>query len=183
MEVIGKINKYFSETELKYLEKLPDNYVKALEIIHRVYKDKKDMSGNPEVGHFIRVSEMLETEDEEITGLLHDIVEDGYISLFDLLKIGFPEYIVDAVAIVSRNKLKYKNYVDYITSILESNNKLAIRVKYADMLDNSSCNRLDLLEESTRIRLKTKYEKQLPRIEEKLGELNLTKQIRERKII
>jgi pyrimidine operon attenuation protein/uracil phosphoribosyltransferase len=178
----GSINKYFSKTELKYLRNMSDNYVKALEIINRIYKDDLDMSGNTEVGHFIRVSEMLFTEDEKITGLLHDIVEDGFLTFNDLINLGFPKNIINAVTYLTRNRKKHPIYSDYISYIINSNNKLAIRVKYADMLDNSSPRRLNLLNADVKNRLINKYKNELPRLEEKLKDID-DDYIYERKLV
>ena len=166
-----KINCYFNEKELQFLTEVPYLFVKAIAVIGRVYAEQKDKSGAKMVGHFIRVSENFEAEDLQVVSLLHDIVEDGYITFNDLLLLNFPTYIVETVIILTRYKSVYPDYDDYITSIIESNNEMAIQVKYADMLDNSSNRRIDLLDENTKLRLINKYKTQLPRLEEKFREM------------
>ena len=177
-----KIQLYFTFSEIYWLANMKDNYMKALTIIGRVYAERLDKSGNAELGHFIRVSENLDTSDEKITGLLHDIVEDGYLTFGDLIKVGFPPHIIKALRVLARDKSVYPNYEDYVTSVLESNDELAIRVKYVDMQDNSSDKRLVLLEESIRKKMISKYHSQLPRLKAKIEELN-GKQKLERKYV
>lgn len=168
----NKISSYFNESELEILNGMSDKYAMAIAIIGRVYAEKEDKSKNSMAGHFVRVSEMLETEDEKICGLLHDIVEDEMVTYKDLFYLGIAPHIIDALKLLNHDKNVYPNYEDYITSILESSNELAIRVKYADMLDNTSEKRLNMLEESTKLKLKNKYRFQLPRLKEKVEELN-----------
>lgn len=167
-----KIRTYFSETDLNKLVVIEDDWVRALALICRIYCDKLDISGNPEAGHFVRTSERLETEEEKVTGLLHDIVEDGYVTFEDLLLLGFSTTIVETIKLLTRDKVKYPVYDDYITSILESDNELAIRVKYADMSDNASPIRISLLKEPRKSKAINKYSKQLPRLEAKLMEFD-----------
>ncbi len=170
-----KINSFFTEKELNFLTGVPYMFVKALAIIGRVYAECKDKSGYTSAGHFVRVSDNFLEEDLKVVGLLHDIVEDGYITFNDLRRIGFPDYIIEALVILARDKKVYPNYEDYVTSVIDSNNILAIRVKYADMLDNSSVKRLELLEDNIKIRLANKYRKQLPRLEAKLARMKENK--------
>ncbi len=166
-----KINFYFNNHEIIKIKKLPD-YYRALALVGRIYKNKIDLSGNPMVGHFIRISDFFKDEDCKVIGLLHDIVEDGFLTFDDLLFLEFTEEIVDAVIILTRDKKVFSEYEDYISNIIESENIKAIKVKYADMFDNSSPQRINSLEPSLRNRLAKKYETQLPRLEEKLKELN-----------
>ena len=177
-----KVDFFFTENELERLKGISDLFLKALAIIGRVYAERLDKSGNAELGHFIRVSDQFESLDEKVTGLLHDIVEDKMITFEDLIRVGIPMHIIEALKILTRDKSVFPNYADYITSILDSNNELAIQIKYADMLDNSSEQRLNLLDESVKIRLAAKYKNQLPRLEMKINEMN-NNLVRERKCV
>lgn len=168
----SKLSLFFSEREI-YLLKTMDEYHRALTIIGRVYAEKLDKSGNAEVGHFIRVSESLDTDSEKTVGLLHDIVEDGHITLEDLKYLGFNSEIIQSISLLSRDKEQYPNYHNYILSILDSQDIIALKVKYYDMLDNTSPLRLDLLPEEKKIKALNKYATELPIIEEMLKNLNL----------
>ena len=176
---------YFSRNELNYIKALSDDYVKALTLISRVYRDKqdefsykKDIGGNPEIGHFTRVAdsfrnppqEALICHDEaliesgEIVGLLHDVVEDGLLTFNDLKIMGFSEKIINALKLLDYDKTKFNSYNEYITNILDSGNLIAIWVKYYDMFDNSSETRIKLLNEKLQSKLTKKYGKEMPRI-------------------
>lgn len=184
-----KILNYFSKGEIKFLKNISDDYMKAFVVITRTYRDKQnsyyyklDKAGNPEIGHFIRLSDSflkppfgaLVCHDEDIilkgmiVGLLHDVVEDGLLTLEDLRFLEFEEDIINTVKIISRDKTKFASYDDYITSILESGNLVAIWVKYYDIFDNNSKQRICLLSKPWQEKLTKKYSKQLPRIIEKL---------------
>ena len=147
-----------------------DLYTGVLSIIGRVYRERYDKSGNPESWHLIYTSEYLQTEAEKITALLHDIVEDDYLTF-------------DALILLRHDKSVFPEYEDYITNILESNNLLAIRVKYADMRNNLSQERVGKLEEQIRVRLKQKWCPQIIRIENKLNELENNDLQRKRRYI
>ena len=69
----------------------------------------------------------------QIVAILHDVVEDTWITLEMLVRMGFPETIVDAVdAITKREGEDYFTYVERC-----SRNHIAALVKLADLEDNS----------------------------------------------
>ncbi len=176
--VCYKILNYFSKNEIKYIRGLENNYIMALIIISRIYRDKKDIGDNPEVSHFIRVSDSfrnppknaLTVHDEaiilkgEIVGLLHDVVEDACLTFADLKFLGFPDDVIESVKVLCFDKTIYSSYDEYITNILDSSDDTAKWTKYYDMFDNSSKNRIDLLKEEQKEKLTKKYNAQLPRI-------------------
>ena len=179
-----KINFYFNYAELKQLQEIDDKFLVAWIIIERVYAEKLDKSKNAMVGHFFRVSDRLEVEDDKICGLLHDIVEDNLLTFNDLLYLGIPSHIIEALKLLAHDKVVCPNYIDYITNILESDNEMAIRVKYADMLDNTCEIRLSKLDSQIRKNLENKYRSQLPRLIDKIEELDRNNNIKlERKLV
>ena len=171
----GKILNYFTLEELNYLKSLPE-YIKAESIISRIYVEKLDenreiikpakldLSGNPEVLHFLYVSNHATTEEGRIVGLLHDVVEDGHIDFGDLLLRGFSSYIVSTLQILCRDKSKYPKYEDYITSIIESGNRVALETKFYDIRHNLSPIRILSLPEERQEKACKKYCEALPRI-------------------
>ncbi len=182
----GFMNNFFTEREIAKLKEYCQisPYTCALIIISRVYKNKQDRAGNPEYWHFIRVSSQFTDETEQTTALLHDIVEDGYITFDDLYNIGISEEIIDALILLNHDKSVFEKYEDYISNILDSNNYLAIKVKYADMLDNMNRSREihENLDFHIKQKLHRKYEQEFPRILNKLEEsgIDLNK---ERKLV
>ncbi len=140
----GRITKYFTLQELNRMASWDKemDVNKALAIVGRVYAEKLDKSGNVELCHFINVSNSGISEEAKIVGLLHDVVEDGYIDLRDLLFLGFANDVIEAVRIVSRDKNRYPTYEEYIYSVIDSNNVLAIETKLNDIKDNISPRRI-----------------------------------------
>lgn len=162
-ESFGKIYRYFTGEELQKLQKIADLEIRALAIVGRVYAEKLDKSGQAETGHFVRIAKRMKTPEGKTVALLHDIVEDDYLLFWDLLPL-FPENIIKSLQILCRDKAKYPNYDDYITSIIRSNDILAIEVKLCDISDNLSPKRVLELSKDKQVKAYNKYTKALPRI-------------------
>ena len=89
-----------------------------------------------------------------IVSLLYDVVEDTDYSLKDLENMGFPEPVIQALALLIHEK--GVPYMDYVARIKE--NPLARAVKLADLKHNSDLSRLDFVDEKAVQRVQ-KYEK------------------------
>ena len=108
-----------------------EKYQKALKFIAKHHSGQKRKNGNPYIIHPIRVSQEVHSEEEKVTALLHDVVEDSAVSLLDIEYL-FGKDVREAVdAITSREG---ENYFDYIIRV--KNNKIATVVKIADISDN-----------------------------------------------
>jgi (p)ppGpp synthase/HD superfamily hydrolase len=69
-----------------------------------------------------------------IAALLHDTVEDTDLTLVGLQNLGYSAQILDAVNLVTKDKSL--SYEGNITRIIQSGNKLAMMVKFADNFMN-----------------------------------------------
>lgn len=76
-----------------------------------------------------------------IVGLLHDILEDTNITEQELL-CRFPMKIDEIEALELLTRKDEMSYDDYITSIIESGNEIAMLVKLDDLLHNANLNRM-----------------------------------------
>lgn len=76
-----------------------------------------------------------------IVGLLHDVLEDTDITEQELLR-RFPMKIDEREALELLTRKDGVSYDDYITSIIESDNKIAIYVKIYDLIHNKQLSRL-----------------------------------------
>lgn len=85
--------------------------------------------------HSHRVALRTTDPKEATIAFLHDVVEDSEMTLEDL-RLFFDEDIVQAVDLLT--KRSDQTYSDYILNIRISENKIAMRVKLADLDDNSS---------------------------------------------
>ena len=153
----------------EHLNKIVDDYKRAHELVKILFKDKKDKEGNPYIGHLERVSNKLTNKNTKIAGLLHDIVEDTSCTLDDLRKLNFNNEIIELVKLVT-NSEENITYHDKISSIIDSNNVEAIKLKYSDMLDNSDPERLKKLDSETKDYFVKKYTNELKRLENELKE-------------
>lgn len=128
--------------------------IRAMNLIDVYFKDKKDKGGNPYTEHLIYIMQRVETAEEKVVALLHDIIEDTDITEKDLLKYGFPQDLIDIVKIMT--KRTDESYDDYINRIIESKNQIAINVKIIDLEHNMNLNRLKVVTSEDILR-KNKY--------------------------
>lgn len=88
----------------------------------------------PYIKHPLSVASRAKSEEEIMVALLHDIIEDTYITYDDLKEKGFSEEVINAVESITH--LEEESYLRYIAKVCE--NPLARRVKILDILDNIS---------------------------------------------
>ena len=133
-----------------------NKYELALKIATEAHKGQVDKAGIPYINHPLTVASLVDTEEEKIVALLHDTIEDTNITEQDLLNYGFSNKIVEAVKLLTHNK--NVPYMDYIAKIKD--NKLARKVKIADLTHNSDLSRLKEITEKDKKRYE-KYQKAL----------------------
>ena len=112
---------------------------KAMRIAFAAHKEQVDKTGMPYIYHPIHLAEQMETEDEVCVALLHDVVEDTDMTLGDLRSHGFPENVLDALALLTHDD--GVEYMDYIRRV--KTNSLASKVKLADLRHNRNLARFD----------------------------------------
>ena len=134
---------------------------KAILFATKAHKGQKDKGGNCYILHPIRVMFYCEKEQEQITAVLHDVLEDTNKTQEDLKKAGFSDEIIEAV--VCLTKQKKEDYFDYIKRVKK--NKIARVVKLADLKDNMNLKRLSNITEKDRLRVE-KYKKAKELLEE-----------------
>ena len=124
-------------------------FEKALEIAAKAHKGQTDKSGEPYIGHLLRVMQMGKTSDEKICGLLHDLAEDTDWKFEDLKNEGFSDTIINALKCLTKTgNESYDQFIDRVLS-----NTLAMRVKLNDLTDNMDVKRLESLKEEDSKRL------------------------------
>ncbi|MFI5145127.1 MAG: GTP pyrophosphokinase [Ignavibacteria bacterium] len=123
---------------------------KAIDLAFRVHKNQKDRYGKPYIFHPLRVMNKMNDEKEKIVAVLHDVIEDSELTYKDLCDAGFSEEIIDAIASIS--KQDDEEYYDYIKRVMQ--NKLACKVKLADLEDNMDIRRIETITEKDAERLK-----------------------------
>ena len=107
---------------------------KAIILSAKIHSGKKGRNNEPAVLHPIRVMNQMKSNKGKIVGVLHDVVETEKISIDDLAAQGFGKSVCKTVDALSRRK--WEKYDDYINRLKK--NKLAIKVKLEDLIDNYS---------------------------------------------
>ena len=138
---------------------------KAMILAAKGHMGQLDKGGHPYILHPVRVMLQCKTIEEKTVAMLHDLLEDTAYTADDLRKEGFSEEVIAAV--VCLTKTEGEEYTAYIERICQ--NKLAARVKLADLTDNMDLNRLPRLTPKDFQRLE-KYLRAKIRVEQALEE-------------
>ncbi|MDO4962879.1 MAG: GTP pyrophosphokinase [bacterium] len=162
------LRNYFDEEKYEKI-KLSDNLIyKALEISSELFKVDIDKGGFPYIQHLIYVYRHVDTIEEKVVALIHDVIEDKKVTKEDLLEVGFPIKIVDDV--VSLTRVKPITYDDYINNLINNGSVEALKVKLADLRNNMDMSRIKnpTIKDYERVekRYAPNYEKILNRLEE-----------------
>jgi len=137
------------------------NLAKAIEIAASAHSTQKDKGGSPYILHPIRVMMSLNTEEEKIVGVLHDVVEDSEDWDFDRLREqGFAEDIISALMSVTKQS-DAENYEAFIERA--GRNQIGRNVKIADIKDNLDVTRIGPLKEKDLLRI-NKYKNALSKL-------------------
>ncbi|MFN9112829.1 MAG: GTP pyrophosphokinase [Bacteroidota bacterium] len=131
----------------------------AIYIALQAHKGKADKGGSSYILHPLRVMLAMETTEEKIVAVLHDVVEDSRFTIQQLKQEGFSKKILDAVSLLT--KTENQNYENYISAIRK--NPLATKVKLADLKDNMDKSRLKKITEGDLTRIK-KYKAALKQL-------------------
>ena len=112
---------------------------KAMKYCFEAHEGQLDKSGIPYVNHPLHVAEQMETEDETVVALLHDVMEDCGKTSDDLRALGVSETAIEALELLTHRE--GVPYLDYVRALAGSS--LARTVKLADLAHNSDLTRLD----------------------------------------
>ena len=122
----------------------------ALRIAVEAHKGQVDKAGRPYILHPLAVAELLDTLDLKTIAVLHDTIEDTYVTADYLLEKGIPKEIVEVVQLLTKPKdEEYESYLKRVKA-----NPLAKQVKLADLQNNTDPKRASGLNEAR----KKKYE-------------------------
>lgn len=133
---------------------------KAMKLCFEAHKEQVDKSGIPYVFHPFHLAEQMEDELSTVAALLHDVVEDTEYGLDDLREMGYPEQVLEALALLTHDDSV--PYMEYVAKAKE--NPIAKAVKLADLRHNSDLTRLDHVDERALARVK-KYSRAIELLE------------------
>ena len=125
----------------------------AIKLALCAHRGQVDKAGQPYMLHPLRVMLSLETEEERMVGVLHDVVEDtrgkpcpeDRITVERLSELGYPDGVVQAVECVTKRpeEAGEEGYRRFIARIRREGSPLAVKVKLADLADNLDVSRLE----------------------------------------
>ena len=115
------------------------NLEKAIQIAVEAHAGTKDKGGKAYILHPISVMMRVETEEEKIVAILHDVVEDTDWTFDALRKEGFSETIIEALETVTKHS-EDEDYDKFIQRSLK--NEIGRKVKIADLRENLDVTRI-----------------------------------------
>ena len=132
----------------------------AIQLAVEAHEGDTDTAGATYIRHPLRLMEQMDTEQERIVAVLHDVVEDSEKDLKEIEK-RFGGDVRDAVDALTKDQ--DDDYLDeYIPNI--ASNPLARKVKRADLRDNLDVTRLTEIDEDMLDNVQ-KYHKSLQYLE------------------
>ena len=110
----------------------------AIAIAAAAHEGQVDKGGAPYILHPLKVMLRVNTLEERIVAVLHDVVEDCGISFDDLRNEGFSETVLMAIASVT--KVPDESYEEFVERVAQ--NPIGRVVKLADLEENSDLSRI-----------------------------------------
>lgn len=123
-------------------------YLLASKIAFTAHEGQTDRAGKPYIEHPVRVAQATETADEFVVAMLHDVAEDCPEWPLSRLAEHFPPNIIAALeCLTKRPGEDYEAFIERVAT-----NPLAVKVKLADLADNSDLSRLPRVTDKDRER-------------------------------
>jgi hypothetical protein len=127
----------------------------AVELARRFHEGATDQAGRPYIEHVLRVADAVQTHDEKLAAVMHDLLEDTVLTGTDLSCAGCPPNV--RLAVEALTKAPGEAYEDFL--LRAAHNEIALAVKRADINDNADEGRLALLQPELATRLRSKYQR------------------------
>lgn len=116
------------------------------------HSGQRDKGGNPYILHPLRVMSRVTGIDHQVVALLHDVIEDGDLSVNQIAE-DFGWTVADAVAALTRRESEtYEAFIERC-----GRNPIARVVKLADLADNMDLSRLNREPTEADMKRLTKY--------------------------
>ena len=137
------------------------NLQRAIEIALEAHKGALDKGGNPYILHPLRLMLQMDSEEEMIVAILHDVVEDSEKWSFDKLQAeGFSIKIINSLRSITKEN-ENEDYEKFIDRSIRD--KIGRKVKIADISDNLDISRLKEVTDKDILRI-NKYKKALEKL-------------------
>ena len=178
---MNNLLKYLTNNEFNQIKKETNLIKKSYMLVSILFKDKVDKNNEPYIKHLITVSFKMSTFDGRVAGLLHDVVEDiDGVTFDDLIDVGIPNNIIEVLKLVTKKPYndniskskKLELYNKEIDNIINSDNELAVELKYSDMSNNYNMDRLKLLSSEKQKWFHLKYGENIKKLEKRMENKN-----------
>jgi (p)ppGpp synthase/HD superfamily hydrolase len=137
------------------------NIEDAILLAAQAHRGQKDKAGAPYILHPLRVMFHLESDADaatRIAAVLHDVIEDTPITAAQLRERGFADEAVEAIEFLTKLPEEEDDYEAFIRRAAQ--NRIARRVKIADLKDNMDASRIRELTDKDHKRME-KYQRAL----------------------
>lgn len=104
---------------------------KALNIAYKAHHGQKDKGNVPYIFHPYHIAEKFNNETDICVALLHDVLEDTFVSKEELEGY-FPKEVIEPLVLLTRST--HDTYFEYIKNICS--NPIAQKVKIEDIKHN-----------------------------------------------
>jgi len=135
-----------------------NNLERAIALAVDAHAGQTDKAGATYIRHPLRIMQQMETPQERVVAVLHDIVEDTEYTPA-MIEEEFDKEIRDAI--VGLTKQDGESYFEFVERA--SANDLAQKVKIADIEDNMDLTRLSEVSEKT-VERQMKYHRALQQL-------------------
>ena len=130
---------------------------RALAIAIEAHRGQVDKAGTDYIFHPVTVALLCETPEEKAVALLHDTLEDCSDKVnYELMVKEVGADVADAVKLLTNDGSRGA-YLEYVQSIKDSGNQLAIAVKKADLITNMDLTRIKKPSAEDYSRIEEKY--------------------------
>jgi len=134
---------------------MSDLVQRAKELACRAHAGQVDKAGRPYIEHLSRVASAVSDDPvAEAVAWLHDVLEDCDEKFHEAVFVVGSNVALPVMRLTRSKMVDDAQYYELIRF-----NPIALRVKLADIADNSNEDRLALLDEKTAARLRRKYAK------------------------
>lgn len=111
---------------------------KAIALAAKKHAGQIDKAGQPYILHPLRLMLNVDSIEQKMVAVMHDLLEDTDTTIVDLISLGFSQNVIDAV--VALTKKEGENRLDAAKRIVK--NPVARTVKLADLADNMDISRI-----------------------------------------
>lgn len=123
---------------------------RAIAIALEAHQGQTDYYGAPYIVHPLHVMMEMDSENEMMAAVLHDVLEDSPLTLEYLRDQGFPAEVLEAVRLMTHNA-ETGSYQEYVRRLKP--NPIAVKIKLSDLRHNMDIRRMDRVEEKDLERL------------------------------